>query len=92
MNEIKHLTVDERAALGRAARERTRPSGHSGWSPAPERPDPVALLEQQDATREADLVPVRHGRMMVSPFTFRRVLAPTPLSGPRTRFVRSAAR
>ena len=34
MNEIKHLSVDERAALGKAARERTRPSGHSGWAPA----------------------------------------------------------
>ena len=72
MNEIKHLSVDERAALGKGARGRTRPSDHSGWSPAGDRPDPVALLEEQDATREADLVPVRHGRMMVSPFTFYR--------------------
>ena len=48
------------------------PSGHSGWVPAAGRPDPVALLEEQDATREADLVPVRHGRMVVSPFTFYR--------------------
>jgi uncharacterized protein (DUF2252 family) len=37
-----------------------------------DRPDPVGLLEQQDRTREPDLVPVRHGRMMVSPFTFYR--------------------
>jgi hypothetical protein len=37
-----------------------------------DRPDPVALLEAQDATREPDLVPVRHGRMLVSPFTFYR--------------------
>jgi uncharacterized protein (DUF2252 family) len=36
------------------------------------RPDPVALLEEQDATREPNLVPVRHGRMLVSPFTFYR--------------------
>ncbi len=72
MNEIKHLSIDERAALGKAARERTRPSGHSGWAPMADRPDPVALLEEQNATREADLVPVRHGRMMVSPFTFYR--------------------
>ena len=40
--------------------------------PAADRPDPVALLEEQNATREPDLVPVRHGRMMVSPFTFYR--------------------
>ena len=48
------------------------PSSHTGWEPAPGRPDPIALLEEQNATREADLVPVRHGRMMVSPFTFYR--------------------
>ena len=47
-------------------------SGHSGWRPAAGRPDPVVLLEAQDLTREPDLVPVRHGRMMVSPFTFYR--------------------
>ena len=47
-------------------------SGHAGWAPGAERPDPVALLEEQNATREPDLVPVRHGRMMVSPFTFYR--------------------
>ena len=57
--------------------------------PAPDRPDPVALLEAQNATREPDLVPVRHGRMMVSPFTFYRGaakimaadLAGTPTAG-----------
>ena len=72
MSEIRHLSVDERRSLGKAARERTRPADHAGWSPAADRPDPVALLEEQNATREADLVPVRHGRMMVSPFTFYR--------------------
>jgi uncharacterized protein (DUF2252 family) len=70
--EIKHLSIDERRALGKSARERTKPSGHSGWSPAADRPDPVSLLEEQNTTREPDLVPVRHGRMMVSPFTFYR--------------------
>ena len=47
-------------------------AGHSGWAPAKDRPDPVSLLEAQNLTREPDLVPVRHGRMMVSPFTFYR--------------------
>ena len=69
---IEHPTVDERAARGRAARLQVAPSAHAGWVPAGDRPDPVALLEEQDATREPDLVPVRHGRMMVSPFTFYR--------------------
>jgi uncharacterized protein (DUF2252 family) len=54
------------------ARDGVPPSSHSGWSPATDRPDPVALLEQQNRNREPDLVPVRHGRMMVSPFTFYR--------------------
>ena len=47
-------------------------SSHRGWKAASDRPDPIVLLEQQDETREPDLVPVRHGRMMVSPFTFYR--------------------
>jgi uncharacterized protein (DUF2252 family) len=66
------LSVDERQALGKEARNRTPPSSHAGWTPVTDRPDPVALLEEQDATREPDLVPVRHGRMLVSPFTFYR--------------------
>ena len=72
MTTIVHPTVDERRARGKAAREKVVPSGHSGWTPAPGRIDPVTLLDDQNATREADLVPVRHGRMLVSPFTFYR--------------------
>ena len=72
MTAIVHPSVDERSARGKAAREKVPPSVHAGWAPAPDRPDPVALLEEQDATREPDLVPVRHGRMLVSPFTFYR--------------------
>ena len=71
-NKVAHLTLDERRAVGQSARERTPPSIHKGWAPPMDRPDPVALLEEQDASREADLVPVRHGRMMVSPLTFYR--------------------
>ena len=70
--KIPHPDVDERRAKGEEARERTPLSAHSGWKPAADRPDPVALLEAQNATREPDLIPVRHGRMMVSPFTFYR--------------------
>jgi uncharacterized protein (DUF2252 family) len=69
---IRHLSPDERRAMGSQAAERTPPSSHFGWQPAQDRPDPVALLEEQNTTREPDLVPVRHGRMMVSPFTFYR--------------------
>jgi len=66
------LSVGERRARGEDARARTPLSAHAGWVPAAGRPSPVALLEEQDATREPDLVPVRHGRMMVSAFTFYR--------------------
>ena len=87
--DIAHPSVDERMARGREAAGRTPPSIHSGWKPAADRPDPVALLEAQNLTREPDLVPVRHGRMMVSPFTFYRGaakimaadLADTPVAG-----------
>ncbi len=65
-------SLADRRARGAEAREATPPSSHSGWVPANGRPDPVALLEEQNRTREADLVPVRHGRMAVSPFTFYR--------------------
>jgi uncharacterized protein (DUF2252 family) len=70
--EIAHPSLEERRARGKNARTQTPLSAHAGWEAAPGRPDPVALLEEQDATREQDLVPVRHGRMMVSPFTFYR--------------------
>jgi uncharacterized protein (DUF2252 family) len=86
---VPHLSVDERRARGKEARDRTPPSSHAGWVPAPGRPDPVELLAEQNLTREPDLVPVRHGRMLVSPFTFYRGsakimaadLAGTPTAG-----------
>ena len=69
---IEHPSVDERRAEGRALRKKTPQSSQGGWKAAHDRPDVIALLEAQNATREPDLVPVRHGRMMVSPFTFYR--------------------
>ena len=70
--KVQHATVDERRAHGKEAGNRTPVSSHEGWTLAPDRPDPVELLEAQNTTREPDLVPVRHGRMRVSPFTFYR--------------------
>ena len=72
VNTIDYPSIGEREARGDDARTRTPPSSHTGWEPAADRPDPVALLEEQDRAREPDLVPVRHGRMMISPFTFYR--------------------
>jgi uncharacterized protein (DUF2252 family) len=72
VSETAPATLAERKARGREAASVTPPSAHSHWKPRRERPDPVALLEAQNLTREPDLVPVRHGRMLVSPFTFYR--------------------
>ena len=86
---IAHPSLADRRANGVDARTATPPARHAGWVPAADRPDPVALLEEQNTTREPDLVPVRHGRMVVSPFTFYRGaakimaadLAGTPTAG-----------
>jgi uncharacterized protein (DUF2252 family) len=86
---ISHPGLEKRRATGKAARVATPRSSHAGWKPAADRSDPIALLEAQNRTREPDLIPVRHGRMMVSPFTFYRGaakvmaadLAETPTAG-----------
>jgi uncharacterized protein (DUF2252 family) len=70
--KIEHPSVEDRKARGKSLRAQAALASHNGWEPAADRPDPVSLLEAQNATREQDLVPVRHGRMMVSPFTFYR--------------------
>ena len=83
------LESSESAERGRAARKEVPRSDHGDWAPALDRPDPVALLEHQAAARVQDLVPIRYGRMLVSPFTFYRGaaavmaadLARTPDSG-----------
>ena len=72
VRKIAHPSVGDRKAKGVEARDRASVSGHAKWRPAVGRPDPVGLLEEQNRSREPDLVPVRHGRMMVSPFTFYR--------------------
>ena len=70
--KVAHPDVAERQAHGKDARTRTPPDAHDDFVPAADRPDPVALLQAQDAARDPDLVPIRHGRMMASPFTFFR--------------------
>jgi uncharacterized protein (DUF2252 family) len=64
--------AEEHRAAGRAARGMVPRTSHAGWAPPHDRPDPVALLHAQDATRVQELVPIRWGRMSVSPFTFYR--------------------
>ena len=72
VTKIAHPSIEDRRAKGRHATDLTPPSSHMKWRPATNRADPVGLLEEQNISREPDLVPVRHGRMMVSPFTFYR--------------------
>src|SRR5215217_2487323 len=82
-------TLTERAARGKAERKLVPLSAHGEWQPSSDRPDPVSLLEEQATTRVRELVPIRYGRMLVSPFTFYRGaalimasdLAGTPRSG-----------
>jgi uncharacterized protein (DUF2252 family) len=84
-----HPTVQERAARGKAARDRAPRESHAAWKPAADRPDPVSLLEAQAVTRLPELVPIRYSRMLASPFAFYRGaaaimasdLAATPQSG-----------
>ena len=68
---VEHFTASERAARGRSARAECPRSSHAGFELAPDR-DPVAILEAQASSRVPELVPVRYGRMLVSPFTFYR--------------------
>jgi len=90
---VKHLTTEERVRLGKDSRALAPRSSHAEFRSAADRPDPVALLERQAATRVPDLVPIRYGRMLVSPFTFFRGaalvmandLAGTPRSGLTTQ-------
>ena len=85
----QHQTPAERRVRGKAARAEVPRESHAKWEPQPDRPDPVALLESQGASRVPDLVPVRYGRMMETPFTYYRGaalpmasdLASTPATG-----------
>ena len=86
-------SAEQRAAVGKAAREAAPRASHGGWEPAARRRDPVKLLEDQGKSRVPELVPIRYGRMLVSPFTFYRGaaaimamdLAKTPVSGLRVQ-------
>jgi hypothetical protein len=64
--------IDGRQEAGRAARADAPRSVHAAWSPSADRRDPVDLLEEQASSRVPDLVPVRYGRMLASPFAFFR--------------------
>jgi uncharacterized protein (DUF2252 family) len=86
-------SVAERAAIGKGARAEVPRSSHGDWEPASKRRDPIALLHEQAESRVQELVPIRYGRMVASPFTFYRGaayvmasdLADSPQSGIRVQ-------
>src|SRR3954471_4975530 len=86
--KVEHFTMEQRAARGKAARAEVPRSSHADWEPQPQRPDPVALLEEQGESRVPELVPIRYGRVLVSPFPFYRgaayLMASDLSGGPRS--------
>ena len=86
---VDTASPEEREAAGKAAREEVPRSSHAEWKPPARRRDPVKVLEDQAKSRVQELVPIRYGRMLASPFTFFRGaaaimamdLAKTPQSG-----------
>jgi uncharacterized protein (DUF2252 family) len=87
------MDAAESRSAGKAARDSAPRSSHGSWEPAPDREDPVAILERQAESRVQELVPIRYWRMAASPFAFYRGaaavmsadLAPTPVSGLRVQ-------
>ena len=79
----------DRRAHGKRLRDTARRGAHAAWRAPADRVDPIGILQAADATRQKDLVPLRYGRMLQSPFTFYRGsagvmaadLAHTPVSG-----------
>lgn len=90
---VPRLTADERSAEGRALRDAVPRAAQAGWKPPTDRRDPVDLLQETNAGRMLQLVPLRFGRMSQSPFAFYRGaaalmaadLATTPTSGIRVQ-------
>jgi uncharacterized protein (DUF2252 family) len=88
-SDAGRLTTAERAARGKTARRAVPRESHAMFDLPSDRPDPIALLEEQAKSRVPELVPIRWGRMMVSPFTYYRGaalpmasdLTDTPVSG-----------
>ena len=86
---LERMTPAERVARGKEARAAVPRDSHAVFDPGPGLPDLIGLLEEQAKSRVPELVPIRWGRMTVSPFTFYRGaalpmaadLATTPVSG-----------
>ena len=85
---VEHVSPADRATRGKSLRTAVPRSSHACWEPRPDRPDPIALLEEQAADRVPELVPIRYGRMSASPFAFYRgaayVMASDLAASPQT--------
>src|SRR5271157_5709380 len=87
------ITPADRRAAGKRLRDRVSREAHAGWRAHAGRADPISILHAADATRQQELVPLRYGRMLTSPFTFYRGsaavmaadLATTPATGIRVQ-------
>ena len=87
--DSRQLPIEERRVLGKSRRKQTPRSSHADGKPAPSRRDPLKLLQAQDKGRIPELLPIKYGRMLASPFAFYRGsavvmasdLSSTPVSG-----------
>ena len=66
----RQLPVKARIELGRSFRKQVPRSSHGDWTPAANRPNPISLLQEQDKGRLQQLLPIKYGRMVASPFAF----------------------
>src|SRR6476620_2105719 len=90
---LRTQSHSERQAAGKALRDRVPREEHAKWAPGPRRHDPIDMIIASSGNRIPELVPIRYGRMLVSPFTFYRGtadvmaadLAPTPVAGLRAQ-------
>ena len=87
-SSVEHLSVAERVSRGKAARSEVPRARHAVFEPSSHRADPIELLERQDRTRVPELLPIRYGRMLASPFAFYRgaakIMASDLAATPRT--------
>jgi uncharacterized protein (DUF2252 family) len=71
-NFPRHALVEDREASGQALRDKVSRKSHAEWTPPADRKDPVKILEESNHGRIPELIPIRYGRMVRSPFTFFR--------------------
>ena len=92
-SNLEFKSRDERIAAGKQRRDKVSRTSHAGWTPPAKRRDPIDIPEESNRDRVPELVPIRYGRMLRSPFTFLRGsaglmaydLANTPNTGLRVK-------